>query len=137
MPIKPENRKRYPKNWRKIRYAILERAENRCEFCQVPNNAWRNNRTRDWTYDDGLAETWAMDGDRITKIVLTIAHLDQMPEHNDGMDTSGPPLPVERSNLRALCQRCHLRHDAVHHQRTAYQTRHAGKVAGDLFDAYL
>lgn len=36
-----------------------------------------------------------------TKVVLTIAHLDQQPEHNDP------------SNLRALCQRCHLTYDAT------------------------
>jgi hypothetical protein len=31
MPIKPENRKRYPSDWNEIRAAILARAENRCE----------------------------------------------------------------------------------------------------------
>lgn len=41
---------------------------------------------------------------------------------------------VERI-LRALCQRCHLRHDHEHHQRNAAATRRSGKAAGDLFDA--
>lgn len=31
MPIRPENRARYPKDWKQIRARILERAGNRCE----------------------------------------------------------------------------------------------------------
>ena len=54
MPIKPENRGRYPANWKEIRAAILERADNKCEFCGIENYAVR-------------------DGSRV---VLTIAHLD-------------------------------------------------------------
>lgn len=33
MPIKKENKGRYPKNWKEIRQQILQRANNRCEFC--------------------------------------------------------------------------------------------------------
>jgi 5-methylcytosine-specific restriction endonuclease McrA len=45
-------------------------------------------------------------------VVLTIAHLDQQPENND------------HANLRALCQRCHLRFDADwRHARAAAGTR--------------
>jgi 5-methylcytosine-specific restriction endonuclease McrA len=124
MPIKPENRHRYPPDWRAIRLAILDRAENRCEQCGVPNGVWRNPRTDAWTEDAGLAETWILDGDHVARIVLTVAHLDHAPEHNDP------------ANLRALCQRCHLAYDADHHARTAYATRRAGNAAGDLFDAH-
>jgi len=62
MPIKPENRKRYPANWKEIRAAILLRAGNRCEFCGIPNYTVRENGS---------------------KVVLTIAHLDHTPENND------------------------------------------------------
>ncbi len=63
MPIKPENRSRYPKNWlTEIRPSILKRAQNRCEFCGIPNYAIRENGS---------------------KVVLTIAHLDHTPENND------------------------------------------------------
>ncbi len=61
MPIKPENRARYPKDWKQIRAAILERAGHCCEQCGIPNGAFR----------------------RTTKIVLTIAHLDHTPENCD------------------------------------------------------
>ncbi|RUQ28768.1 MAG: hypothetical protein EKK68_14035 [Candidatus Competibacteraceae bacterium] len=58
MPIKPENRHRYPKDWKAIRAAILERAGHRC----------------------------------------------------------------------------HLAHDAEHHQQTAYETRRRPLALRDLFD---
>ena len=38
-PIRPENKARYPKNWKEIRAKILKRAKNRCEFCGVENHA--------------------------------------------------------------------------------------------------
>lgn len=60
MPIKPENRGRYPANWKEIRATILKRADNKCEFCGIENYAVR-------------------DGSRV---VLAIAHLDHTPEHN-------------------------------------------------------
>lgn len=122
MPIKPENKHRYPSTWREIRAAILDRAGHRCEQCGVPNYTYRPRKRDVWTDDLGQAETWAMDGERISRIVLTIAHLDHTPEHNDP------------DNLRALCQRCHLAYDADHHQRTAYKTRRTKKATGDLFD---
>ena len=44
-------------------------------------------------------------------VVLTVAHLDHDPQN------------CKRINLRALCQRCHLRHDAKVHAQHARQTR--------------
>ena len=90
MPIKPENKARYPKDWKEIRKRVLERANNRCEFCGVENHSIKENGTR---------------------VVLTIAHLDHTPENCD------------MSNLRALCQKCHLAYDAKHHAATASHTR--------------
>lgn len=31
MPIKPENKRRYPDNWNEIRGSILQRAGHKCE----------------------------------------------------------------------------------------------------------
>lgn len=42
-PIKPENRARYPKDWKAIRAAVLERAGSRCECmgeCGGAHSAW-------------------------------------------------------------------------------------------------
>ncbi len=126
MPIRPENQPLYPPNWRAIAIAIRQgRAGDRCERCGVPNGVWRNHRTEAWTRDAGLAEAWRLDGDRIARIVLTVAHLDHDPRHNDP------------SNLKALYQRCHNRHDAPHRRQTAHQTRRARKALGDLFDAHV
>lgn len=62
MPIRPENKGRYPKNWKDIRASILERAGNKCEFCGIANYTIRDNGSR---------------------VVLTIAHLDHTPENCD------------------------------------------------------
>lgn len=98
MPIRPENKKRYPKNWKEIRQQILKRADNRCEFCGVENHTWR----------PSLSSTSPSDA---VWVVLTIAHLDHNPENCDP------------ENLRALCQRCHNRYDAKHRAATRSHTR--------------
>ena len=56
-----------------------------------------------------------------SRVVLTIAHLDHDPTHN------------EPDNLRAWCQRCHVTFDALHHASTASRTRKkALEQAGQL-----
>lgn len=139
MPISAANRKRYPKNWPDIRAAIRKRAESRCEFCGVPDGAWivRDHGPAGATFTlvntgavhDAQTGEWLGDAPqreyahrKRTRVILTIAHLDHTPEHNDP------------ANLRALCCRCHLLHDATHHRQTAYRTRHARKALGDLFE---
>jgi hypothetical protein len=139
MPIKPENRGRYPANWKQIRERILARAEHRCEKCKVANGTRiaRGQGEDAGTYmtDDanvysaetgehlGQCRMSSYDVARMTDIVLTIAHLDHTPEN------------CEADNLRAWCQRCHLWYDAEHHAETARATRRARMAIGDLFDA--
>ena len=53
MPIKPENRKRYPANWKEIRKDILKRADNKCEFCGIENYAIRENGSKDMMQNTG------------------------------------------------------------------------------------
>ena len=62
MPIKEENKGRYPKNWKSIRAEILTRADNRYEFCGIENYTIRANGS---------------------KVILRIAHLDHTPENNN------------------------------------------------------
>ena len=128
MPIKPENAKRYPRDWKKIRARILERSRNCCEGspafpdCRVSNGWFRNNDTGEVTADAWLTEAWTLaDGNSVTRIVLTIGHLDHTPENCD------------ESNLRAWCQRCHLTYDAKHHAQNAAQTRRKNKAIRELF----
>lgn len=142
MPIKPENAHRYPADWAQIRELVLRRARHHCENCGVENHAIGGRiRSGRWLPALPLGEkllrlewpcpgsyAWCRDAElteqlRIIRIVLTIAHLDHMPE-NCSLD-----------NLRALCQRCHLAYDHLHHQQTAYATRRRDLALGDLFDA--
>jgi 5-methylcytosine-specific restriction endonuclease McrA len=104
MPIRPEMKARYPKDWKlRSRFIRVYRAKNHCEWCGVLNG-----------FPHPI--TGSM-------VVLTVAHLyDDRPEAANFL------------NLAALCQRCHNRHDAqARHQRrrerlyanqgTLYETR--------------
>lgn len=108
MPIRPENRNRYPNNWKsEVRPFILERARDRCEGSP--------------DFPDCRAVNHAPHPDTGSRVVLTIAHLDHVPENCDP------------ANLRAWCQRCHLNYDAKHHAINSAATRRAGKAVADLF----
>ena len=137
MPIKPENKARYPKNWKEIRVLILERAGHKCEKCQAPNRTTIARGAGDdaGTYMLNNGEVYCADTGKylgawvlkhynilhMTDVVLTIAHLDHTPEN------------CEPENLRAWCQRCHLDYDKYHHAANAQATRKAKLAVGDLF----
>lgn len=114
VPIKKENLKRYPANWKQLRAAVLERAGHKCEHCGVPNYAVG--------YRSGASGQFITSPTGVLRIVLTIAHLD-----HDELETQ------DISRLRAWCQKCHLTYDAKHHAQTARQTRHGRKATGELF----
>ena len=108
MPIKPENRKLYPKNWKTISCWIrFERAEGRCE-CRgecgdvhgIPHHGRRCTRL----HGEPIVG-------RTARVILTVAHLDHDPENQHPM------------NLKAMCQRCHLLLDREQHQKNAAETR--------------
>lgn len=120
---------RYHPDWKSIRRQILDQANHCCEFCGVPNGVWVNRDAGGrWTIDttiepDAVVVGWGWGkAPRLpTKIVLTIAHLDHDTSNNDPC------------NLRALCQQCHLRWDAKHHQKNAAETRRQKRlVAGQV-----
>ena len=122
MPISSEMKKLYPKNWATIRDAILKRAGGQCEWCRKWNHgiylvSADGTFCRDvvpgyWTGPTEIPEIWDINEAyeplkpwRAITCVLTIAHLDHDPTHND---------PI---NLRALCQKCHNRWDGPHRAR--------------------
>ena len=82
MPIRPENKKRYPKDWKlRSKFVRFYRAKNRCEWCGAENY-----------------KPHPITG---SQVILTTAHVyDHRPEASGLL------------NLAALCQRCHNRHDA-------------------------
>jgi hypothetical protein len=122
MPIRPENKDRYPADWPEIRTRVLERAKRRCEWCGVRDGAWiqrLHGAEKEYRVVEGPG-----DGDGFWKaavrIVLTIAHLDHTPEHCDP------------GNLRALCQRCHNGHDAKNRAQGVKERREAASPQGRL-----
>lgn len=137
--------KNYPSNWKsEIRPAILERDGHKCKKCQVPNKAivcrgkWGvgiyeidvyqnddgqifNAENGEYITDDYVGEVFTNEKQKVTKIVLTIAHLDNDVTNND------------YSNLAALCQRCHLHLDKEQHMVNSRETRERKKKLQKLF----
>lgn len=126
MPIKPENKALYPKNWKQISERIrYERAGNKCEDCGVLNhavgyrdksgvfhytagNAWHDaagmglipyKEAAEAIKEFNDCDGLGPDGERAIMIILTVAHLDH------------DPANCSDENLKALCQRCHNRYD--------------------------
>jgi 5-methylcytosine-specific restriction endonuclease McrA len=130
VPIRPENRQRYPENWKEIRSAILRRAGNRCEECGLHNHSigtrdkagtFRHPYPGQWDiYHDKLhshhSKQQALSAAGLIMIVLTIAHLDHQPEN------------VADDNLRALCQQCHNRYDAATRRHGIRERQHEGQL---------
>jgi hypothetical protein len=111
VPIRAENRDRYPDNWKQIsRHIRFVRALGRCECegeCGRGTHEGRcPNRHGEPAYGTG------------SRVVLTCAHLDHTPEN------------VDPANLRAMCNGCHLHYDREHHAQTAARTRARAATAG-------
>ena len=107
MPIARELRPLYPANWPAISQRIrFDRADGRCERCG--------------RHHGELVPGWKPG--RITRVVLTTAHLDHDPTNNAD------------ENLAALCQRCHLAHDLDHHRVTRRARFRLRWALGDLLE---
>ena len=98
----PCDYKDYPKNWPEIRQTILERAEHKCELCGAENYRphWKTG----------------------SKVILTIAHVDQDRENN------------EEWNLLALCQRCHLKIDLPFKMKRRMEKMKERKIKPERMD---
>jgi hypothetical protein len=146
MPIKPENRARYPKDWPAISLLARERARWCCQHvgCTAHQYAvgwWRESRlghvwVPEWprdgaymgqTYADarevaaGIYAAQGESGAKPTVIVLTVAHLNHTPED------------CRPNNLAAMCQRHHLAYDHDHHRANAQATRRAKAGTLEMF----
>jgi hypothetical protein len=119
----PIDYKKYPPTWKsEIVPRILKRAGNKCEACGLENGQTvysvpfkiaaldRNGKTKYVTrriwfsrYYDAIREADNCGLIKAVKVVLTIAHLDHDADNHN----------VQDNRLRALCQACHLRLDAV------------------------
>ena len=92
---------------------------------QLPRGGWYDAAAECWISDAGepmpAPGAWELLTVRLVQVQLGCAHLDHDPANCDD------------SNLRALCDRCHLQHDAPHHaarRRVTFRLRYA---IGDLF----
>jgi len=139
----PCNYKNYPTNWfSEIRPRILERAKNCCEQCFVKNYEiilrGELNGIKVFQTDDGKifnSENGEKIGEnyfgevnkstkaKLTKIILTIAHLDNDKEN----------FEVKDERLKALCQRCHLSLDKEIHAEKRRETLNKKKQINKLF----
>lgn len=139
MPIRAENKDRYPKDWHEISLRIRERAGQKCEFCGVENyalGAWKDGAW--WTASSkgtGLRDdprpgerfphfhvsSLGVEWMKVTRIVLTVAHLDHTPEN------------CADDNLKALCQRCHNRYDMPMRRAGIRERARAAMACADLF----
>jgi hypothetical protein len=136
MPIRPEFRWLYPIDWPQLSAVIrFQRAKGRCETCGRPHGRtvrhlgdgrWWDEEAQSWRDGQGrpllrLDLTTHESAVRITRVVLATAHLDHDPTNN------------RPRNLKALCQRCHMRHDRDEHRRRRWLTLRMRKAIGDLF----
>jgi 5-methylcytosine-specific restriction endonuclease McrA len=143
MPIRPENKDRYPKDWPQISKAVRDRAKNKCEACGVRNGAMIYRGSHEmrpaWRYADDpvhMPSRCGFDGSELpgtswddfdarlggpVRVVLTVAHLDHQPENCDP------------ENLRAWCQRCHNAYDAPMRRAGIKQRARSKLAVGDMF----
>jgi hypothetical protein len=135
MPIHKDNEIHYPggsirsPEWASIKAFMRARAGDRCEICSVKNHDY-GFRRHDGTfvpapYLDPQGPHWngivsinilTDEGSRrLFRIVCTVAHMDHgLTDHS-------------ASNLKFLCQKCHLSHDAKAHA----ESRRARKTSDE------
>lgn len=114
MPIRPENRGRYPKIWKQMVAAARERSGNQCECLGQCG-------------DDHGGRCAALNGEPHPHtgsiVVLTLAH-----EHG---------VPLEEESIERMfhaCQRCHNRYDAPMRRAGMRARERAIAAIGDMFD---
>ncbi|RYD18284.1 MAG: hypothetical protein EOP89_17400 [Lysobacteraceae bacterium] len=136
MPIRAENRWLYPIDWTQLSHAIrFDRARSRCERCRRPHlrhvahlgdGRWWDGEAQRWRCDRGrqirVGGCFMLAGVRTTYVVLACAHLD----HDPGNNVTG--------NLAALCQRCHMLHDAAEHRWQRWWNAFRHRAIRDLFE---
>jgi hypothetical protein len=135
VPIHRALKNHYAADWRLISDAIrFDRAGGRCEDCDRPHRTlicaladgrWFDPWRQVWRDRRGEPDQGPQPGDaaslRRVRVVIATAHLDHNPANRDP------------ANLRALCQRCHLRHDLAAHLRQRRMTCRRRYAIGDLF----
>ena len=149
MPIAREHRWLYPIDWRELSALIrFGRAKGRCEQCgRPPGQAVVHLGDGPWGPDQ--AARWRAGGGGRVRALRSPA---DMIRAQPGLAGIAPPLPFRRTrvilasahlnhdpgdnrprNLAALCQGCHMRHDAREHRRRRLRNHFQVSALGDLF----
>lgn len=117
MPIRLEHRHLYPPDWPELARQLKAAAGWRC-VCEGECGSDHGGRCAEV---HGQPATWRRQREiapgRAPRVVLTVAHLDRRPDHNDP------------TNLRAMCQRCHLAYDLEAHAAQRRATWAARRLA--------
>lgn len=136
MPIRPENRWLYPIDWQQLSHSVrFTRAGARCERCARPHRRrvahlgdgrWWDAGAACWRSDRGkrvaIKGGFTLAAVRMTYVVLACAHLDHDPGNN------------APANLKALCQRCHMLHDAAEHRFQRWWNVYRRRGIRDLYE---
>lgn len=149
MPIAREHRGLYPIDWPELSNLVrFTRAKGCCEHCGRPhgqevlrlgNGIWWDDERKRWR--DGRG-----------RVVRRLPQPNELRDAQPGFEGIGAPPLIERTrvvlatahlnhdptdnrprNLAALCQRCHMSHDAAEHQRRRWQNAFRLRASGDLF----
>lgn len=118
----PINYSEYHPKWRLISRLIrYNGAGNCCEICGVPNRALIYRPYPDKSKWE-LVNAEILEGlHKVSRVTLTVAHMDHNKANN------------RFSNLKALCNRCHLVHDAKQHGWSRKYGRKTKYLNGKLF----
>lgn len=111
----PVDYSKYPPNWKQISLRIRERARGQCECTGECGLHKTTPGPRRCCELNGAKAKWAKG-----KVILTVAHLNH------------DPMDCREVNLKAMCQRCHLRYDADLHAKNSAATRERKKAANNL-----
>lgn len=155
MPISPDKKALYPKNWQEIRERILARAENKCEKCGLRNHSvgyrdenghFQRNAGSGPCDASGEGLTWPGYEPLSHREAKEFA--DYYNSISGGCDDEGnhwivivltiahinpDPADCRDENLKALCQACHNRMDAPMRANNAKTTRKNRMAVGSLF----
>jgi len=147
MPIKPENKARYPANWKQIsEYIRFERANNRCEVCGLPNYAI-GHRDENGSFIPIGGNVFAdYAGEGLSYPSLKCLKYSEAKEiadfENDNCEDGNKYIVVvltvahldhqpencDYSNLMAMCQKCHNNYDRKHRDRTIRKSKMVGQT---------
>ena len=114
--MSPFKKERYPPDWPSISLRIRGRSGGQCE-CEGECGLHHERRCQE---RNGESAVWAKG-----KVVLTVAHLNHV------------EMDCRDANLKAMCQRCHLRYDSARHQENARKTREGKRNGGNEESVHL